>query len=93
MMPPKRPTPAMMTELFPTRSRLTGIGIGYNVTQAIAGGTAPAFCTWLVMSTGIDGAPAFYLIASAVVGLIGAAVLTETRGRSLLVDPTVASAN
>ncbi|MEE2681324.1 MAG: MFS transporter [Planctomycetota bacterium] len=87
------PTPAMMTELFPTRSRLTGIGIGYNVTQAIAGGTAPAFCTWLVMSTGIDGAPAFYLIASAVVGLIGAAVLTETRGRSLLVDPTVASAN
>ena len=82
------PTPAMMAELFPTRSRLTGIGIGYNVTQAIAGGTAPAFCTWLVMSTGMNTSPAIYLILSAVVGLIGAVFLTETRGCSLSVDPT-----
>lgn len=82
------PTPAMMAELFPTRSRLTGIGIGYNVTQAIAGGTAPAFCTWLVLSTGLDGAPAFYLILSALIGLVGAVCLTETRGRSLSIDPT-----
>ena len=83
-------TPAMMAELFPTRSRLTGIGIGYNVTQAIAGGTAPAFCTWLVLSTGLDAAPALYLILAAFIGLIGAVFLTETRGRSLSLDPTTA---
>ena len=84
------PTPAMMAELFPTRSRLTGIGIGYNVTQAVAGGTAPAFCTWLVMSTGMNASPAIYLIISALIGLVGAILLTESRGRSLEVDPTTA---
>ena len=82
------PTPAMMAELFPTRSRLTGIGIGYNVTQAIAGGTAPAFCTWLIMSSGMNTAPALYLILSALIGLLAAIFLTETNGASLEIDPT-----
>ena len=82
------PTPAMLAELFPTRSRLTGIGIGYNVTQAIAGGTAPAFCTWLIMSSGMNTAPAIYLILSALIGLIAAICLTETSGASLEIDPT-----
>ena len=31
---------ATMVELFPTRTRYTGIAIGYNVGQAILGGTA-----------------------------------------------------
>ena len=77
------PTPAMMAELFPTRSRLTGIGIGYNVTQAVAGGTAPAFCIWLIMMTHTNTAPAVYMTAAAVAGLVAAACLQDRTGRSL----------
>ena len=36
---------ATMVELFPTRTRYTGIAIGYNVGQALLGGTAPLVAT------------------------------------------------
>lgn len=66
------PTPAMMTELFPPEVRLTGIGIGYNVTLALFGGTAPLISTWLISATGTAIAPAFYLMAAAAISLVGA---------------------
>lgn len=66
------PTPAMMTELFPPEVRLTGIGIGYNVTLALFGGTAPLISTWLISATGTTIAPAFYLMAAAAISLVGA---------------------
>ena len=65
------PTPAMMTELFPPEVRLTGIGLGYNVTLALFGGTAPLISTWLISATGLPTAPAFYLMAAAGISLIG----------------------
>ena len=66
------PTPAMMTELFPPEVRLTGIGIGYNVTLALFGGTAPLISTWLISATGTTIAPAFYLMVAAAISLVGA---------------------
>ena len=66
------PTPAMMTELFPPEVRLTGIGIGYNVTLALFGGTAPLISTWLISATGTTIAPAFYLMTAAAISLVGA---------------------
>ena len=66
------PTPAMMTELFPPEVRLTGIGIGYNVTLALFGGTAPLISTWLISATETTIAPAFYLMAAAAISLVGA---------------------
>ena len=66
------PTPAMMTELFPPEVRLTGIGIGYNVTLALFGGTAPLISTWLISATGTTIAPAFYLMAAAAISSVGA---------------------
>ena len=73
------PTPAMMTELFPPEVRLTGIGIGYNVTLALFGGTAPLISTWLISTTGVTSAPAFYLMAAAVISLVGALGLPGPR--------------
>lgn len=69
------PTPAMMTELFPPEVRLTGIGLGYNVTLALFGGTAPLISTWLITTTGTPTAPAFYLMGAAVISLLGASRL------------------
>ncbi len=58
---------ATMVELFPTRTRYTGVAIGYNVGQALLGGTAPLVATALIRLTGDVLAPAFYLAGAAVV--------------------------
>src|SRR5881227_2212459 len=63
--------PSFYTELFPTRVRYTALSVGYNIAVAIFGGFAPFIATFLVHETGSTQAPAFYVIAAAVVtGLI-----------------------
>jgi MHS family proline/betaine transporter-like MFS transporter len=63
-----------MTELFPVNVRASAAAVGYNVSAAIFGGTAPFIAALLVDRTGTVIAPAFYLIFTATIGLI--AVLT-----------------
>jgi MHS family proline/betaine transporter-like MFS transporter len=58
---------ATMIELFPTRTRYTGVAIGYNVAQALLGGTAPLVATALIDASGNEIAPAWYLIVAAMV--------------------------
>jgi MFS transporter, MHS family, proline/betaine transporter len=63
--------PAFYAEIFPTRVRYTALSIGYNIAVAIFGGFAPFIATFLVRETGSSYAPAFYVIAAAIVtGLI-----------------------
>jgi MHS family proline/betaine transporter-like MFS transporter len=54
-----------MVELFPTRIRQTAYGLGYNVSSAIFGGTAPLLMTWLIAETGNIYMPAFYAVITA----------------------------
>jgi len=61
------PMPATMVEMFPTKYRFSGIALGYNITLAIFGGTAPMVCTWMVAETNDIAAPAYYLIVVAVI--------------------------
>jgi MHS family proline/betaine transporter-like MFS transporter len=68
---------ATLVELFPTRTRYTGMAIAYNIGMALMGGTAPLAATGLIRLTGDVLAPAYYLI--------GAAVLTGVAG--LFVKP------
>lgn len=70
-------------EMFPTEIRYTGIAFGFSVGAALAGGTAPYICTWLVDATGNPLAPAFFLIVTALITLIPAMRLTETKGIAL----------
>ncbi|MDT5018271.1 MAG: transporter, family, proline/betaine transporter, partial [Mycobacterium sp.] len=65
---------AAAAELFATRVRSSGYSIGYNVSVAVFGGTAPYVATWLVDRTGNELAPAFYIIAAAIITL--ATILT-----------------
>ena len=63
--------PSFYTEIFPTRVRYTALSVGYNIAVAIFGGFAPFIATFLVRETGSSYAPAFYVIAAAIVtGLI-----------------------
>jgi MHS family proline/betaine transporter-like MFS transporter len=70
-------------ELFPTRVRSTGYSIGYNVSVALFGGTAPYVATWLTDRTGNPVAPAYYVIVAAVVTLATVLTMRETANRPL----------
>ena len=59
--------PVAMAELFPARLRYSAMAIGYNITLAIFGGTAPLIATWLIKTTGNLAAPAWYLVAIAAI--------------------------
>jgi MHS family proline/betaine transporter-like MFS transporter len=70
-------------ELFTTRVRSSGYSIGYNLSVAVFGGTAPYVATWLVARTGNDLAPAFYVIAAAIVTFATVLTMRETARRPL----------
>jgi MFS transporter, MHS family, proline/betaine transporter len=70
------------TELFPPQLRYSGPTIGYNFAYAIFGGTAPLICAALLDASGNRLAPAFYVMAIAVVSLaLMAFTLPETAPR------------
>jgi MHS family proline/betaine transporter-like MFS transporter len=56
-------------ELFATRVRYSGFSVGYNICVAAFGGTTPYVVTWLTSETGNSVAPAYYVVAAAVVSL------------------------
>ncbi len=63
--------PAMLTALFPPALRFSGIALAYNLSFALFGGVGPLVATWAVQASGVAAAPAWYLMAIAVVGLAG----------------------
>jgi MFS transporter, MHS family, proline/betaine transporter len=72
------PAPAALAELFPARVRHSSLSIGYNLATAAFGGTAPFIVAFLVSRTGNSLAPAFYVIAGAVVTAVVLVFMTET---------------
>jgi MHS family proline/betaine transporter-like MFS transporter len=65
--------PALMSELFPTRTRTTGLSISYAFGVMIFGGFAPFIVSWLIEATGSKLAPSFYLMLAAGISLIALA--------------------
>ncbi len=74
--------PSALSEIFPTRVRSTGMSLSYNIAVTIFGGFAPAILTWLTQNTGNAYAPAWYVMAGAVVSLVAIVFLPHHR-RSL----------
>ena len=64
------PLPAFMVECFPVKVRYTAIGLSYNITLAIFGGTTPLVSNWLIQVTGDLASPAIYLAVLAVISTI-----------------------
>jgi MHS family proline/betaine transporter-like MFS transporter len=74
---------AAFVELFPTRTRYSGLALSYNLAVAICGGTTPLVATWLVNVTGSTVAPAFYLMAAALGTTLAALAMPERAGQPL----------
>ncbi|BBJ46009.1 MFS transporter [Streptomyces antimycoticus] len=79
-------------EIFPTRTRQSGLSIAYNVTAALFAGTVPYLMTVLISATGSTLLPGPYLMVFAVGGLIAALSLKETAGSALLRPEDVSDA-
>ncbi|RCW78233.1 MFS transporter [Paracoccus lutimaris] len=75
--------PCFLTEIFPTRVRYSGFAFSFNTANALFGGTAPFVATWLIGATGSKTAPAWYLVAAAVVALVAMLAARETAGKPL----------
>jgi len=74
---------ATFPAMFPTQVRFAGFAIAYNVATSLFGGTAPALNSWLITKTGDQLMPAYYMMASCVVGMVALAFAVETAGQSL----------
>ena len=63
--------PLLVSQLFPTSVRYSGIAFTYNVSFAIFGGLTPLIAMALINTTGELISPAVYLIFSGIIGLLG----------------------
>lgn len=70
--------PSFLAELFPTRVRYSGFAVSFNVANAVFGGTAPFVATLLISQTGSAIAPAWYLVAAAIVSAVAVLASRET---------------
>ena len=61
----------LLTDLFPTRVRFTGVALVFNVAFTIFSGMSPLFATSMIRSSGSAMAPAWLMIASAAIALVG----------------------
>lgn len=61
--------PALMAEIFPTRTRSTGMNISYNVGVTVFGGFAPFWIESLIAVTHTPLAPSFFLMFAAGISL------------------------
>ncbi|MEV8133050.1 MFS transporter [Pseudarthrobacter oxydans] len=68
---------------FPTSSRYGAMGIAYNFSVAIFGGTTPFIVAALIGATGNDMMPAYYLMATSLVGAVAIYFLKESAQRPL----------
>ncbi|MFB7631143.1 MFS transporter [Streptomyces sp. NPDC056149] len=79
-------------EVFPTRTRQSGLSVAYNLTAALFAGTVPYLMTVLISATGSTLVPGPYLMVFAAGGLVAALSLRETVGSSLLHPEDVSEA-
>ena len=69
--------------MFPTRNRYGGFSIGYSLSTAAFGGTAPLVIDALITATGNTMIPAFYLMGAAAIAILPIVLMPETAGISI----------
>ena len=72
------PLPTYSSEQFPTSRRALGMALSMIIPISLFGVCSPIIVTWLIIVTGTPLAPAFYLMAAALLGLVILQFLPET---------------
>ncbi|MGC5566317.1 MFS transporter [Streptomyces sp. FR-108] len=73
------PGPAMLSEMFPTSVRYTGLGLAYALSNAVFSGCAGLIITETIERTGSVDIPAYYAAATCAVSALALLTLRETR--------------
>ncbi|WP_133128109.1 MFS transporter [Legionella nagasakiensis] len=84
--------PTIIAEMFPTMVRASGTSIGYNIGQALFGGTAPLIAILLIEMTGNNYAPAWYMFIWTIIVILAARFLQETNQKAPPKNPQVTEA-
>lgn len=71
----------LLTDLFPTRVRFSGVALSFNVAFTVFSGTAPLVATSLIRSSGLPTAPAFLMMACGLITLAGSLGLSRKAAR------------
>jgi MHS family proline/betaine transporter-like MFS transporter len=69
--------PVTMVETTPRAVRCSVICIGFNLCMGLLGGSSPLVATWLMQRTQDDLAPAYFLMAAALISLVVVLQLPE----------------
>jgi MFS family permease len=73
----------LLTDLFPTRIRFTGVALVFNLSFTIFSGTAPLVATTMIRAMGTVTAPALLMMGCGALALTGSAWVTRYGGHVL----------
>jgi metabolite-proton symporter len=76
------PLGTVISELFPTSVRYTGSSLAFNFAGILGASLAPYIATWLARTYGLQYV-GYYLLASAVLTLLGLLMIRETKDDDL----------
>jgi MFS family permease len=74
---------SLLTDLFPTRIRFTGVALVFNISFTIFSGTAPLLATTMIRETGAATAPALLMTGCGLLALAGSLWLERSGGHVL----------
>jgi MFS family permease len=74
---------SLLTDLFPTRIRFTGVALVFNISFTIFSGTAPLVATTMIREMGTPTAPALLMMGCGVLALAGSLFLEHSGGHVL----------
>ena len=80
------PGPAMLSEMFPTTVRYTGLGLAYSLSNAVFSGSAGLIITALIAGTKNLDIPAYYVMVTCAVSMVALLTLRGDAHRRALVD-------
>ncbi|MFZ6644696.1 MFS transporter [Undibacterium sp. TJN25] len=76
------PIPAMLSDIFPTSTRGTGLALSYNFSVTLFGGFAPLLVTWMIAATESKLAPSFYVIGTSIISVTAVLILGQRMKRN-----------
>jgi hypothetical protein len=76
----------LLTDLFPTRIRFTGVALVFNISFTIFSGTAPLLATTMIRELDTATAPALLMMGCGMIALVGS-FWTERYGGQLAAPP------
>jgi len=78
------PIPTLVVELFPTKTRYTGMSLACNLAAAIFGGTTPILVTKMIALSGSNSPISFYIMVAALASFFCMASVRVRKHRDLL---------